>query len=274
MYCCNFAAVLKNLRNIVVVGLLILVSSSCSKYQKLLKSDDYEMKYQKAMEFYDKGDYYRALNLFDMVIPFYRGEKESEEIAYRYAYAYYKQADYILANYYFGRFTQTFPRSEKAEECAYMKAYCKYLEAPDYNLDQTNSIEAISELQLFADKYPESERLAGVNKLIEELHGKLQRKYFEVGELYMHMQLYKSVIQSFDVLLNDYPDTQYKEKANYYKIKAYYEYANKSVDDKKEERYKEAFSLAENFLLNFPEGEYVASVKKLNTRIKEKLNLN
>ncbi len=232
------------------------------------------MKYQKAMEFYDNGDYYRALNLFDMVIPFYRGEKESEEIAYRYAFAYYKQADYILANYYFGRFVQTFPRSEKAEECLYMKAYCKYLDAPDYNLDQTNTVEAISELQLFADKYPDSKHLEDVNDLIEELHSRLQRKYFEIGELYMHMQLYKAVIQSFDVLLNDYPDSKYKEEANYYKIKAYYEYANGSVESKKEERYKKAFSLSENYMLNFPEGEYFASVKKLNTKIREKLNLN
>ncbi len=225
------------------------------------------------MELYDKGDYYRALNLFDMVAPFYRGEKEGEEIAYRYAYAYYKQGDYVLANYYFARFAQTYPRSSRAEECSYMKAYCKYLNSPAYNLDQTNTIEAINELQLFVNQYPDSDKVEEANELIQKLHHKLQRKYFEIAELYMHMELYKSVITSFDILLNDYPDSEYKEEANFLKMKAYYKYAEGSVDDKKEERYKEAFSLSEDFLLNFPESEHKMEAQKINARLKEKLKL-
>ncbi len=264
---------LKSYGNIIIFALLLLAIASCSKYQKILKSDDYEMKYQKAMEYYDHKDYYRALNLFDMVAPFYRGEKEGEEIAYRYAYAYYKQGDYVLANYYFARFAQTYPSSPRAEECSYMKAYCKYLDAPAYNLDQTNTIEAISELQLFINQYPESDKVEKANELIKELHHRLQRKYFEIAELYMHMELYKSVITSFDILLDDYPDTEYKEEANFLKMKAYYQYAEGSVDEKKGERYKEAFSLSENFLLNFPESKHLAEVKKINAKLKEKLKL-
>ncbi len=123
-----------------------------------MKSDDFGLKYEKAMEYYDGEDYYRALNLFDQVIPFYRGTDKAEEIAYRYAYAYYHQGDFILASYYFDRFIKTFQTSDKTEECAYMKAYCKYLDSPEYNLDQTNTYAAIADLQLFINAYPESDK--------------------------------------------------------------------------------------------------------------------
>ncbi len=265
---------LRKFKNIILLGVLLIVISSCSKYQKLLKSDDYEVKYIKAMEYYDDEDYYKALNLFDMVIPFYRGEKEAEEIAYRYAYAYYKQGDYILASYYFARFAQTYPRTDKAEECSYMKAYCKYLISPDYNLDQSSTKEALNELQLFANLYPDSERISTVNELIEELHLKLQRKYFEIAELYMQMEKYKAVITTFDVLLKDYPDTEYKEQANLKKIMAYYEFALKSVTEKQEERFKKAYNLSEDFMLIFPESEDLAKVKKVNEKIKQQLQIN
>ena len=232
------------------------------------------MKYVKAMEYYDKGDYYKALNLFDMVMPFYKGTKEAEEIAYRYAYAYYKQGDYILASYYFGRFAQTYPRSSKAEECAFMRAYCKYLLSPAYNLDQSTSKEAMKDLQLFINQYPESDSLNTANRLIEELHRKFQKKQLEIIRLYKKMEKYKAVITAGDVLLKDYPDTRYREEVEYLKILSYYEYADKSVKEKQEERYKKAFNLSEDFLLHYPESEYVAEVAKINKKIKEKLQIN
>ncbi len=136
-----------------LIFFLFLISSvaliSCSKYQKLLKGADNEAKYEAAIDYYEKDDYYRALQLFDPLIAVYRGTKKAETLYYYYAYCYYKQQDYILASYYFKRFVKNSPNSDKAEECVYLSAYCTYLDSPKYNLDQTNTYEAIKDLQLF-----------------------------------------------------------------------------------------------------------------------------
>ena len=204
---------------------LFLISSialtSCNKYQKLLKSADNEVKYEAAIDYYEKGDYYRALQLFDPLIAVFRGTKKAETLYYYYAYCYYEQQDYILASYYFKRFVKTFPNSDKTEECVYLSAYCTYLDSPRYNLDQTNTYEAIKDLQLFINMYPDSKRIAECNELMDKLWDKLETKAFAIAKLYYKMGDYKASIFSFENIIKDFPDTQYKEEILFYIIKSY-----------------------------------------------------
>lgn len=256
---------LKPVKYLVFIFLSITLLS-CSKFTKIQKSQDFQYKYDKALEYYEKQDYYRALNLFDQVMPFFRGTDQAENIAYKYAYAYYYQKEYIMANYYFGRFAKTFPRSDKAEECAYMAAYCKYLDSPRYELDQTNTKQAIQELQVFINTYPNSERVKQSNDLIDELREKLQLKAFEIAKLYFKMEKYKASVTSFASLLKDYPDTKYKEDAMFYSIKSYYYYAQKSVRSKRNERYHEAINIYNDFIAQYPDSKYMHDVKYMYDR--------
>ena len=45
--------------------LIALILSSCGEYQKILKSDNYNYKYEKAVLYYENGDYNRAMPLFN-----------------------------------------------------------------------------------------------------------------------------------------------------------------------------------------------------------------
>ncbi|MDD5694598.1 MAG: outer membrane protein assembly factor BamD, partial [Bacteroidales bacterium] len=150
-------------------GCIALIISSCSNYQQLMKSSDYGEKYEMAVVYYNQGDYYRALELFETVLPFYRGSEKAEDLNYYYAYCHYHQRDYELASHYFKRFAKNFPTSKYAEECQFMSARCKYKLSPTYSLDQTNTLDAINELQLFIDLYPKSERIPECNELIDQL---------------------------------------------------------------------------------------------------------
>ncbi len=257
----NFAPMFKKAGIYFFFSVLTLVIASCSKYQKIQKSQDFGLKYEKALEYYDREDYYRAMNLFDQVLPFYRGTEEAEDIAYKYAYGYYNQKEYIMASYYFDRFAKTYPRSERAEECMFMTAYCKYLDSPKYKLDQTSTVAAIKEMQLFLNAYPNSERVEQCNALIDELWEKLQKKEFEIAKLYLKMDRYESAVHSFETLLEDYPDTKFREDALFYTIKSYYYYASKSVRSKRVERYQEAADTYNEFVAQYPESKYNKEVK-------------
>lgn len=253
-----------------VISILATFLFSCSNYQKIQKSQDFGYKYEKALEYYDRQDYDKALNLFDQVLAFYRGAPEAEEIAYRYAYGYYNQKQYILASYYFDRFAKTFPRSERAEECMFMTAYCKYLDSPNFKLDQTSTREAISQLQLFINAYPMSERVEECNALIDELWEKLQKKELEIAKLYLKMDRYEAAVSSFETLLEDYPDTKFREDALFYTIKSYYYYASKSVRSKRVERYQEATDTYNMFIAQYPESKYNKEVNYMyNKAVKE-----
>ncbi|MCB2219186.1 MAG: outer membrane protein assembly factor BamD [Bacteroidetes bacterium] len=255
-----------------IISILALITVSCSKFNKIQKSQDFKYKYEKALEYYEKEDYFRALSLFDQVIPFYRGTDEAEDIAYKYAYAYYNQKEYIMASYYFDRFAKTYPRSEKAEECMFMAAFCKYKQSPNYKLDQTTTREAISQMQLFINAYPTSERVQQCNELIDELRLKLQRKDLEIAKLYLKMDRYEAAVTSFKNLLNDYPDTEFREDAMFYTIKSYYYYASKSVKSKRKERYQEAADIYQKFVTQYPESKYNKEVAYMYEKAMKEIN--
>ncbi len=263
------AKVLK--RNILlgIAFFLMLLLASCSKYQRLLKSDDFELKYKAAIEFYEEENYGRAITLLADVIPLYRGTAEAERVNYYYAMAHYKMGDYTLASHYFRSFANAFPRSEHAEEFYYLSAYCKYLESPRYSLDQTFTLQAIRELQQFINRYPYSERVEDANQLIDELRYKLEKKRFETGMLYYNISDYQASATTFETFIRDYPDSEYREEATFMIIKAYFEFAYKSIPERQEERYGKVLTAYNNFIRRYPDSERMREATRMKSHAQQ-----
>jgi outer membrane protein assembly factor BamD len=235
----------------------ILLLASCSKYQKLLKSSDNDLKYEQAIKFYEKKDYYRALQLFDQLNAFFKGTEKAERIAYYYAYCYYNQDDYLMGSYYFKRFATNYPKSPYSEECAYMAAYCNYQESPRSSLDQTSTHDAIKELQLFINMYPASEKVAKANTLIDELRAKLEKKAYDIGLLYYKMYDFKAAIVTFKNVIKDFPDTPHREDLLFYILKSNFKYASKSIDTKRKERFTATIEAYDDLVSSFPKSVYL-----------------
>jgi outer membrane protein assembly factor BamD len=254
--------------------LIVIISfSSCRGYQKLLKSGDNDKKYSTAVEYFKHGDYYRALQLFDQVLPFFRGTEKAEMLYYYTAHCYYAQDDYILASYYFKTFAKSYPNSEYAEECMYLNAYCKYLESPQYSLDQSNTTEAIQEIQLFINMFPNSLRIPKCNDLMDILRGKIEQKDYEVAKLYYKMEDYQAAITSFNNLYKDFPDTKYKEDILFLSLKSYYKYAMNSVPAKKLERLRGTLEAYKTYMTFFPDSEKKTEADQLRASTIEQIRL-
>ena len=243
--------------------LLILLASSCGEYQKLLKSSDYDLKYEKAMEYYDAEDYIRASTLLEELMSIYKGTETAEEVYYRYAYTYYYQRDYIMAGYYFRQFVTIFPASKYADECAFMNAYCYYESSPDPSLDQMNTVKAIDELQIFINKHPMSPRVEECNELIDELNDKLVQKSFNSAKLYYDLEEYKASITALTNSLQQYPDTRYREELLYLILRSSYELARNSVVQKIRERYEETTEAYFKLVDEFPETKYLKEAERI-----------
>ena len=253
-------------RKIVSLSFILIISLlfSCSKYQKMLKTADNDKKYEMAMKYYNQKDYYRALQLFDQLFAVYRGTSKAEQIGYCYAYSYYKQGQYTLAAYHFSNFAGSFPKSDKAEECTYMSAYCKYLETPSVSLDQSNTQEAIKDLQQFINLYPNSSRINECNELIDKLRNGLEAKAYDNAMLYYKIEDFTAAITSFKSMIKDFPDTKYKEEALYLIVKSNFKYASNSVIYKKAERFTTTIDAYNFFKNNFPSSTYMKECNNMN----------
>ena len=254
--------------------IVLLLTVSCSKYNKILKSTDADAKFNAAVKYYEKKDYYRALPLFEELISIFRGQGRAEKVYYYYSYCNYYLEDYELAAYHFETFAGTFPKSESAEECSFMHAYCYYKDSPEFSLDQENTIKAIAKLQIYVNRYPQSKRLEECNSLIDKLRYKLEEKSFAISELYFNTGDYKAAVTSFKNLLHDFPSTAFKEEAMYYVAKSYYLYAQNSIESRKTERFSSMIDAGNEFLNTYPESKTSKEIKSLIENSKRHVNKN
>jgi outer membrane protein assembly factor BamD len=227
-----------------------------SEFERIRTSNDPVAILEKANEFYENEEWLRAQTLYDVVIPYYRGKVEAEDLFFKYAYTYYNLEDYILSAHYFKSFANSFINSSKREEAAFMSAYSEYQMSPIPELDQTYTQKAIESLQLFINRYPNSERVATCNRLIDELRLKLEEKAFNQGVLYFNIRQYVSAVTSFQNMLKDFPETQKAEEVYFYILRSSFSYAKNSVLEKREERMKETLEHYNLFKKKFPKSKY------------------
>ncbi len=246
-----------------IIGILI-ITASCSGPQKVLKSGNNEMKYETGVDLYEKGDFNKALQFFDILRAVYRGTEKGELLTYYTANCYFQMRDYQIASYYYGQYVQMYPRGSHAEESAYLSAYCKYLESPRSTLDQTNTYLALRELQSFIDMYPASSKVSEANRLMDDLRDKLEVKSYSIAVLYFRMEDFQAAITSFENLIDDFPDTEYKEEVLFSITKAYFAYAEKSIWSKQAERYEKTVEAYNNLRYLYPESEYISIAEQYN----------
>jgi outer membrane protein assembly factor BamD len=236
---------------------LMVVAVSCkSKYEKLKESNNNTLKFTEAVKLYNKKEYSKALGLFEPLIPIYRGHENTEDLFYYYANTNYKLKDYTAAAYNFKQFADNYPSDPRAEECRYLSAYCYYLDAPQYFLDQENTQKAIDRMQLFINLYPKSDRVVEANKLINELHDRLETKSYSNAKLYYILTEYQSAVIAMNNTLRDFPDTKYAEELQYLIVKSQYLYSTRGREDKQEDRFAQTITYADEFNEKFPGSKY------------------
>lgn len=236
---------------------------SCSDYQKLLKSNDTELKLEKAIEFYEAGNYFKAQTLLTDLRSYYRGTEKAEQINYYNAYCHYGTGELSMAAYFFKEFANTFPNSQYREEAEYMASYCYYLLSPQTSLDQTFTKRAISELELFIERFPYSEKRDTVNLYIDNLQRKLEKKAFDNAYLYYKTGSYRAAVSALKNVIIDYPDTAYKEDILFYIIKANFDFASNSVHAKQAERFREVIDAYYEFVDYYPNSNNIKEAERI-----------
>ncbi len=256
---------------LLLVSISLVFITGCSRYNKMLKSTNMDAKLDYAIQLYNKKQYFKALPLFEELVTMYRGTKKAEKTYYYYAYTNYKLEDYETAAYEFENFARTFPSSEFAEECAFMHAYCFYQDSPKYSLDQSSTIKAMNELQLFTDRFSHSSKLEQCNTLIDQLRLKLETKAFENAKLYFHMDEFKAAVSSFRTILHDYPSGMFREECSFMIIKSWYQLAENSIEVKKIERYNESLRSYNEFVASFPDSKFRKDANELASQSQKRL---
>jgi outer membrane protein assembly factor BamD len=222
------------------------------------KSNDFEYKYDYAKRAYDQGKYQQASTLFKDCSTVFKGSDKAEECMYLLAMSHYENKDYVTSGPYFQTYYSRYPKGKYTEPARFYCGYGYYLDSPDPQLDQSLTLKAIEELQAFLDYYPRSDKVAIAQNAIFELQDKLTLKQLQNAQLYYNLgnylgNNYESAVIVAKNAIKNYPYSKYKEDLELLVLKARYQEADMSVDERKADRFREVVDEYYSFINNYPD---------------------
>ena len=240
-------------KNIIITLLAAATLTSCGEYNKLLKSTDYEYKYEAAKNYFAKGQYNRSATLLNELITILKGTDKAEESLYAQTFITY---------------FNTYPRGTFTELARFHAGKALFLDTPEPRLDQSSTYQAIQQLQMFMEYFPNSTKKQEAQDMIFALQDKLVLKELYSARLYYNLgnylgNNYESCVITAQNALKDYPYTDYREELSILVLRARHEMAIYSVEDKKMDRYRETIDEYYAFKNEFPESKYLKEAEKI-----------
>lgn len=254
---------------------LFTVQYACaaSAYSKLLKSNDAELKYNAALNYYDKKQYGKTIALLEDIQQAYRGSEQAEHILYVLANCYYNRKDYYTAAHYFESYVTTYLQSLNFEECQFMLAKCHYMQSPHPELDQSETLEAIERLQIYLNLFPSGGHAEEAKVMMAEMYDKLARRELYNAQLYFNLgnyrgNNYRAAVITAHNAMNDFPDSKYKEDFAFIIVNSKYKEAINSVSKKMYNRCEDAWDECYYFLREYPDSKHKKEVEKTARHLK------
>ncbi len=243
-----------------VVTLLLLLNS-CSEYSKVLKSNDIDYKFEYAKRAYDEKKFLQASTILSNLVTPLRGGPKGEEALFLLAMSYYENKDYLNSALYFKTYYNRYPKGKFTELARFYSGYGYYLDSPDPQLDQSNTIKAIEELQGFLDYFPKSDRVTIAQNAIFEMQDKLTLKELQNAQLYYNLgnymgNNYESAIIVSQNALKEYPYSKYKEDFELLILKSKFQEAKQSISERQADRYRDVIDEYYSFINNYPDSKH------------------
>ncbi len=256
--------------------LVLTMLSACSEYSAVLKSNDYEYKYEAAKALYADGHYRQAAELFSMLLAPLKGTSYGEESLYMLAESNLRAKDYESAAMFFKKYYQVYPKGHYMEMARFNSGYSLYKQVADIRLDQTSTMEAIREYQDFLDYCPNTGLKEQTHAVIYELQDRLVEKEYLSAKLYYDLGTYtlnsiyggnnyEACVVTAQNALNDYPyaSAGLRENLSILILRAKYHLARQSVEAKRVERFRDAIDEYYAFENDFPESRYLQEANSI-----------
>ena len=217
------------------------------------------------------GKYSKSCTLVEDVMMQLKGTPQGDESLYLIASGYYKRGDYDLAATYFKQYYTSYPNGRLAELARLQSGRSLYMASPEARLDQTDSYHAIQELQIFLEYYPNSRYKEECNTMIYALQDKLADKELESVKLYYNLGTYlgnnyQSCIITAQNALKNYPYSKLREDFSIYILRARYQMALNSIEERLVDRFRETQDECYSFKNEYPTSAYNKEVSKILER--------
>lgn len=249
----------------------------CGDYNSVIKTADYEYKYEAAKGYYAEGSYRKASEVFMQVLSVLRGTQYGDKCLFLLGMSNYRSGDFESARDFFKKYYQSYPKGAYVELSRYFCAMSNYNSIVDTRLDQSCTMNALTEFSDFLEFYPDTKLRAHTQDMIFNLQDKLVEKEYLSAKLYYDLGTYRGNCMSYDDnnyqacvvtaqnALKDYPyaSPERKEELSIMILRSKYHLARHSIIEKRVERFRETIDEYYAFLNEFPESQYMKEAKSI-----------
>jgi outer membrane protein assembly factor BamD len=159
---------------------------------------------------------------------------------------------YVLAINEFREFLSFYPTHPRAHYAQYKLAMSHFYQMKDAMRDQTETRDAIRELQAYVARYPNEPLIGDAKEHLREAKDRLDGWEVGVAEHYYRIKWYPGAIGRLAPLVKTDPDYSARDKA-YYLLAASYEKVNRPA---------EALPFYERLVKEFEQSDYLEQAKK------------
>ncbi|MCS6807759.1 MAG: outer membrane protein assembly factor BamD [Bacteroidota bacterium] len=240
---------------------LLLAVSSCAPKMSFLPPRNVDEYFEQALEAFKNDNLATAQKYFDIIKLQYPASKYADDAQYYLAEINVKKNEHILAAYNYNQLRRTFPNSEYAKIAAYKAAMSQYRQSPKYDRDQDYTRQAIKAFAEFQALYPKDSLAIEAGKRIIELRTKLAEHDYRTAELYIKLNAPRASLIYYDLVLNNYPDTEFFEPA----------FLGKARMLLRLKRFQEAEETLRLYRQRFPQGKLQSEVYDIAEQLKQAL---
>lgn len=251
--------------------------AGCGDYNHVMKTADYEYKYEAAKGYYSDGSFRKASESFRDVLAILKGTQYGDECLFMLGMSNFRLGDFESASEFFKKYYQSYPKGKYVELSRYYCAMSYYNSIPDIRLDQSSTMEALTEFSTFLDYFPETSLKAQTQDVIFNLQDKLVEKeflsakmYYDLGSYLGNMTSsgcsnYEACIVTAQNALKDYPyaSPSRREELSILVLRSKYHLARQSIIEKRIERFRDAIDEYYAFENEFPESQYMREAKNI-----------
>jgi outer membrane protein assembly factor BamD len=164
----------------------------------------------------------------------------------------------VLAINEFREFLAFYPRHDRADYAQFKLAMAHFRQMRAPQRDQTETREAIKELQTFVERFPNSALMPEASAKLREAKDRLDEANFQVGYFYYRQHWYPGAIVRFKAVLKEDPDYTNRDSVYFY-------LAESLIKMKME---AEALPLLEKLVKEFERSEHLEEAQRRITELK------
>lgn len=219
-----------------------------------------EERFAHGKKLYDEGDYFEAIQQFEILKLQFQGSSVSDQGQYYTGLARFEREEFILAEYDFELLVRNYPSSPLVPDAYFMIARCFVELSPSAQLDQSYTVRALDALQTFIELFPTHARVTEAQKAQEELRTRLAEKEYQTGELYQRLDDTKAALQYYDRVLDQFYNSPFADDALAAKIQILV----------RKKRFADATRAIETFKKKFPDSPLMSDVERAERNVSER----